>query len=121
MSATPLPSATLPTSAKKLVLNWTAPAPPDDTCRYDHCSAETLFGSFSLVWEGWKIRPENLAWNEMPGDPGYVLDETPWGEFECKGWNSLEEAQLWAEAELKRRLAEQLRAYLSGDDHPSPV
>jgi len=111
MSATPQQAATLPTSAKPLVLAWTAPAPPDSTCSYDHSTAETLFGRFLITWKGWKILPENLAWGESPGDPGYTLDETPWGEFECRGWDSLEEVQRWAEDELERRMRLQLEKF----------
>lgn len=72
-------------------LAWSAPAPPCEECRYDHTRAETPFGPFLLTWKGWK----------KYGGVGF--DETPWGEVEY-GWNTVEEAQAWAESEMERRI-----------------
>lgn len=75
-------------------LVWSAPAPPNEECRYDHTRAETPFGIFLLIWKGWKEHD----------DPGF--DETPWGEVEYRGWKTIEEAQEWAESEMERRIKE---------------
>lgn len=73
-------------------LVWSAPAPPCEECRYDHASAETPFGPFLLTWKGWKE-------HDSPG-----FDKTPWGDVEYHGWNTVEEAQAWAEMEMERRI-----------------
>jgi hypothetical protein len=75
-------------------LAWSTPAPPCEECRYDHTRAETPFGSFLLTWRGWKEY-------DSPG-----FDETPWGEVEYQGWNTVEDAQAWAESEMERRIKE---------------
>ena len=75
-------------------LAWSAPAPPCEECRYDHTRAETPFGTFLLTWKGWKEY-------DSPG-----FDETPWGEVVYNGWNTVEEAQAWAESEMERRIKE---------------
>lgn len=73
---------------------WSEPAPPDDTCYYHHTRAQTPFGDFLLTWKGWKDKPD------------YGFDETPWCLFggEYHGWNSIQEAQDWAEKEMGRRV-----------------
>lgn len=73
-------------------LNWTPQSLPAQECPYNHTTAQTPFGRFLLTWKGWK------------DDPGYGFDETPWGEVEYHGWNSVEEAQKWAELEMMRRI-----------------
>jgi hypothetical protein len=77
-------------------LIWNGPFPPNKECPYNHCFAETLFGRFLLTWKAWK------------DDPNHGFDETPWGEVEYKGWNSVEEAQAWAAFEMERRCREVL-------------
>jgi hypothetical protein len=52
----------------------------------------TPFGRFLLTWKGWK------------DEPSYGFDETPWGEVEYHGWNSVEEAQEWAAQEMERHI-----------------
>lgn len=66
-------------------LFWTEQRKPNNECSYDHCISETRFGRFLLTWKGWKEHK------------GYAFDETPWGEFWCDGWDSIEEAKKAAE------------------------
>jgi hypothetical protein len=73
-------------------LTWADPSPPTPECHYNHTISETPFGRFLLTWKGWKEYPD------------YGFDETPWGEGECKGWNSVEDAQEWASQEMQRRV-----------------
>lgn len=73
-------------------LKWTPASPPNKEYRYNHTTADTPFGRFLLTWKGWKEF-------DSPG-----FDETPWGEIKYLGWNTVEEAQAWAEAELERRI-----------------
>jgi hypothetical protein len=80
-------------------LIWTPETRPNDECGYDHTIAETPFGRFLLTWKGWKE-----SWNM-----GMGFDETPWGEPVYDGWDSVEEAQAWAEAEFVRRCEEFLK------------
>ncbi len=77
-------------------LEWSPPAKSCEACPYDHTRAETAFGSFLLTWKSWKSGPGQ--------DPGYGFDETPWGEAEYHGFDSVEDAQEWAAVELDRRL-----------------
>ncbi len=72
-------------------MTWTEPSPPNSECHYNHSMAQTPFGRLLLTWKSWK------------DDPGYGFDETPWGEVEYRGWSSVQEAQQWAEEEMKRR------------------
>lgn len=105
MNETPLPTTTSPTSAKKLRLPWSEPSRANEKCRYDHTFVDTAFGRLLLTWKSWK------------DDPSYGFDEVPWGDFgtvEYRDWNSVEEAQLWAEEELERRLLEALRPLQDG-------
>lgn len=83
-------------------LVWSDPAKPCEECRYDHTIAETPFGRFLLTWKSWKSEP----WQDM----GLGFDETPWGEVHYDGWNTVEDAQQWAEKEMTRRCAEFLKA-----------
>ena len=69
-------------------LAWTVHMQPNESCRYNHTSAETPFGRFLITWKGWKEHD----------DP--AIDETPWGEFEG-AFYSVEEAQK-AAAEMWR-------------------
>lgn len=39
------------------ILEWTKPAPPNNDCPYDHCSAETPFGPYQIEWKSWKDYP----------------------------------------------------------------
>jgi hypothetical protein len=75
-------------------LAWSPPAPPCEECHYNHTRAATPFGPFLLTWKGWKGY----------STPGF--DETPGGEVEYHGWNSVEEAQEWAKSEMERRIKE---------------
>lgn len=75
-------------------LEWTEPAKANDEVRYDHTKAETPFGRFLLTWKGWKEYPD------------YGFDETPWGEAEYKDWNTVADAQRWAETEMEKRCLE---------------
>lgn len=77
-------------------LKWSPPAPGEEECRYDHTRAQTPFGNFLLTWKSWKSGPGQ--------DPDYGFDETPWGDTEYQGWNSVEQAQEWAELEMQRRI-----------------
>lgn len=44
------------TTAMLKPLVWTDPAPPNETgCRYDHVTAETPLGQFSIEWKSWKV------------------------------------------------------------------
>lgn len=90
------PTASAPGAChRRLVrLAWSPPAPPCEECRYNHTRAATPFGPFLLTWKGWKE-------HDSPG-----FDETPWGEVEYHGWNTVEDAQAWAESEMERRIKE---------------
>ena len=94
-------------------LAWSAPAPSCEECRYDHTRAETPFGTFLLTWKGWKEY-------DSPG-----FDETPWGEVVYNGWNTVEEAQAWAESEMERRikecLANEIGMAAGADGSPLPA
>ena len=81
-----------------LKLNWSKPSPPCSGCCYDHVIGETPFGRFLLTWKSWK----------EPWNMGMGFDETPWGEVIYDGWDSVEEAQLWAESEMRKRCKELL-------------
>jgi hypothetical protein len=83
----------------ELKLDWSAPAPPNSECSYDHTVAVTPFGRFLLTWKSWKE-----PWNN-----GLGFDETPWGDVVYDHWDSIEEAQTWAEAELRKRCEELLK------------
>ena len=37
-----------------IAIQWTEPAQPCDTCRYDHVKAVLPFGEFSIEWKSWK-------------------------------------------------------------------
>lgn len=44
-----------PANQPKLIdLVWSEPTRPDDSCPYDHVTAETPIGVFSIEWKGWK-------------------------------------------------------------------
>ena len=84
--------AALIASKLKPRLTWSKPAPPNDQCGYTHTFAVTPFGRFLLTWKGWKESPD------------YGFDETPWGNAEYHGWDSVEDAQNWAAGEMARRI-----------------
>jgi hypothetical protein len=86
----------------RVSLSWTDPANPCDECAYDHTIAETPFGRFLLTWKSWKTEP----WQDM----GLGFDETPWGEACYDGWDTVEDAKMWAENEMARRCMELLKA-----------
>jgi len=73
-------------------LQWTEPSAPNESCRYNHCTAETPFGRFLITWKGWK---EN-DW--------LFVEETPWGGY-IHG-DSLEDVKKQCEIEFKKRLME---------------
>lgn len=83
---------------RRVSLEWTMPAAPNDIHHYNHTIAETPFGRFLLTWKGWKDYP------------AYGFDETPWGGVEYHGWGTVEEAQEWAAQEMERRIAACLKA-----------
>jgi hypothetical protein len=94
MNTEPTPTLAAVDQPRLVRLAWSAPAPPCEECRYDHTRAETPFGTFLLTWKGWKEY-------DSPG-----FDETPWGDVIYNGWNTVEEAQAWAESEMERRIKE---------------
>ena len=75
---------------------WGPDTPPNATCGYNHCLAETAIGKFLLTWKGWKSEP----WQDM----GIGFDETPWGDVWYGDWDTVEEAKATAQAELLRRV-----------------
>ena len=72
-------------------MKWSEIQKPNVYCNYTHTYALTPLGNFVLTWKSWKE------------DPDYGFDETPWGEAWYDSWNSVEEAQKAAEAEMLRR------------------
>lgn len=77
---------------RRVSLEWSEHRTPNSDCHYNHTVADTPFGRFLLAWKGWKDYP------------AYGFDETPWGEVEYHGWDTVEEAQEWAEQEMARRI-----------------
>lgn len=45
-------------------LIWSAPMPPSEACRYDHCSAASSLGTFQIEWKGWKERDSYCVYRE---------------------------------------------------------
>jgi hypothetical protein len=78
-------------------LCWTENMPPSESCRYDHCIAETPFGRFLITWKSWK------EYN------GLTVDETPWGDW-CCAFDSIDEAKSACQQEFDQRLARCARA-----------
>lgn len=39
---------------QKPPLKWTDPAPPNDSCPYDHITADSPLGKFRIEWKSWK-------------------------------------------------------------------
>ncbi len=78
---------------KKVKLNWTPETDPNNECCYTHTMADTPFGRFLLTWKGWK--------EDIYCSMGF--DEMPW-EGSQYGFDSVEDAQKWAEEEYARRL-----------------
>ena len=74
------------------VLQWTDNAPPNEDCRYDHCTAETPFGRFRISWKSWKQF-------DSP-----TVDETPWGDW-YGAFDSVDEAKAACQEEINKRLA----------------
>lgn len=74
------------------VLTWSDPAPPDESCRYDHVTAQTPFGQISIEWKSWKAPYASYdvfySFDHERVDNGYTLDE----------------AKRKAEAEFSRRI-----------------
>lgn len=66
-------------------LTWTELARPDETCRYDHCVAETPWGSYSIEWKSWKDYPSYIVM-------------TPHGGVLTGGSDSLDDAKAVAQA-----------------------
>ncbi len=83
---------TEPTATPKICLPWTEATGPSEDCHYDHLTAQTPFGRFLLTWKGWKDQPD------------YGFDETPWGEVEYHGWDTIDEAKAWAETQMGDRI-----------------
>ena len=40
--------------SRKTALLWTEITPPDDSCWYDHITAKTAVGEYSIEWKSWK-------------------------------------------------------------------
>lgn len=89
-------------------LEWSEQRKLNVDCRYNHCSAETPFGRFLLTWKSWK------------DDPGFEFTETPWGEFECHGWSTVEAAKEWASQEMSRRISACLELSIDGATEKQP-
>jgi hypothetical protein len=73
------------------ILQWTENMPPNEGCRYDHCTANTPFGRFLITWKSWKQF-------DSPN-----VDETPW----CKwygAFNSVDAAKAACQREMDVRL-----------------
>lgn len=73
-------------------LNWTDELPPDKSCMYDHCTADTPFGRFLITWKSWKDYPAP------------AVDETPWGDFYAPLANTVAQAKVACEKEFARRV-----------------
>ena len=79
---------------RRIALQWTDPTPPDESCHYDHVTAETPFGKISIEWKSWKSYPGYTvyaAWIES----GYLASAS-----------SLDGAKRVAEEDFARRIAE---------------
>jgi hypothetical protein len=74
------------------ILQWTENMPPSEDCRYDHCTAETLFGRFLITWKSWKQFD------------GPTVDETPWGDW-YGAFNSVDAAKAACQRGMDERLA----------------
>ena len=85
-----------PVDTLVMCLVWSENFPPNQNCSYDHCYSETPFGRFLMTWKSWKSAP----WQDM----GITFDETPWCEFFCSGWATLEEAKADAQLEFNKRV-----------------
>lgn len=75
-------------------LQWTENRKANELIKYDHCLADTPFGRFLLTWKSWK---------EFPS---YAFDEKPWEGWDEGVFNSVEEAQDWAQLEYSKRIAQ---------------
>ena len=73
-------------------LQWTDNMPPSETCRYDHCIAETPFGRFLITWKSWK------EYNSP------TVDETPWGDWYA-AFNSVDDAKAACQQGMNERLS----------------
>lgn len=90
-------------------LYWTENMPPSESCRYDHCIAETPFGRFLITWKSWKEY-------DSP-----TVDETPWGDWYV-AFNSIDAAKAACQQEFNKRLARcGHQPTLSADDIPPAV
>ncbi len=91
-----------PVEPAAFALQWSENRPPCEECRFDHCTAETPFGSFLITWKSWKEY-------DSP-----TVDETPWGDF-WQAFATVELAKAACQREFDTRLA------LCGLNQPSPV
>jgi hypothetical protein len=73
------------------ILQWTENMPPNEGCRYDHCTAETPFGRFLISWKGWKQF-------DSP-----TVDETPWGDW-YRAFKSVDAAKAACQKEMDERI-----------------
>jgi len=81
------------------MLQWSEPAEPDQTIRYNHVIAVTPFGCFLITWKGW----------EEYDSP--AVDETPWGGF-WQAFSTVAEAKRECELEYAKRLKESLSRWV---------
>lgn len=86
-----------PQAAQPVALVWSAESRPNETCSYNHCTAETPFGRFLITWKGWKD-------HDFP-----VVDETPWGGY-FGSFGDVAAAKLACEQEFARRIAASAQA-----------
>lgn len=56
-------------------IEWGEPQQSNSECSYNHLIGMTPLGRFLITWKGWK------------DDPGYAVDETPWGLDDLWGWD----------------------------------
>lgn len=71
-------------------LEWSEPAPPDGNYWYDHVTAESPFGTYSIQWKSWK---------EWGDDKTIFLDE----DYVMLGGFDLEEAKNLAQEHFNKK------------------
>lgn len=64
------------TAPKVITLVWSESSPPDDSCSYDHVTADTPLGVYSIEWKSWKTVDSYSVFfrGEWAGE-GFMLDE----------------------------------------------
>lgn len=72
-------------------IQWNPVTPSNKEVPYDHVIGTTPLGRFLITWKGWKE------------DPGFVVEETPWGEWlDC--YSELDEAMRGAQTAYENRV-----------------